>query len=329
MAKGPSFTRFVKEDIIRNKAQDEVQYTRARKRAMLGAFVRLNGSVEEDENGKYLLIRTENPKIARFFYNILIELYDLEPSFSYETLVQFKRRRYYTIEVKEKVSYIVEDLASEPFGSAIDRKLVYSDDTAAGYAAGAFLAKGSVNSPISSNYHLEISTKDEVLASKLCRLIEKFRHANFTPRVSKRREQYIVYLKRSDQIGEFLIFIGATAASLEFEKIRIDRDMTNAARRMALCDAANYNKTLTSAQKQIDDINLIKSKTGLNQFENPKIKPLCELRLANEDMSMSELAAALSEQLNLNPPVTKSNIAHLFRQIRKVANNYRKDKTDD
>ncbi len=324
-----SFSRYVKEDIVRSKSEGEVQYTDARKRAMLSAFVRLNGTISVGTEGTRLLLRSENAKVVRFFYNLVKELYDIDASFSYQKQMRFNKKTYYTIIIEAKADEILDDLKVSLLGGAIDRKIVYSDDTAAGYAAGAFLATGSVNSPLSSNYHLEISTEDEVLANKLCKLIERFRHANFTPRVIKRRERYVVYLKRSDHIGEFLIFIGATAASLEFEKIRIDRDMQSAANRLALCDEANYQKTLKSSEQQIADIKLVSQVHGLNHFENPKMKPLCELRLANEDMSMNELAIALSEQLNLDPPITKSNIAHLFRQLNKLATSYRKgDKYD-
>jgi DNA-binding transcriptional regulator WhiA len=36
-----------------------------------------------------------------------------------------------------------------------------------------------------------------------------------------------MYLKKSDQIADFLILMGATASSLEFENIRIDREFAN------------------------------------------------------------------------------------------------------
>ena len=62
--------------------------------------------------------------------------------------------------------------------------------------------------------------------------------------MSQRRDKYIVYLKRSDQISAFLVFVGAANASLEFENIRMDRDMQNTTNRMFICDEANYKKTV-------------------------------------------------------------------------------------
>lgn len=318
-----SFTIAVKEDIVRPKEVGEIMLAPARKKALLSAFVRMNGSLSIANRKSRLLLHTDNAKIAKYIYSLLREFYQIEPSFSYQKSMHFKKKTRYIIVIEEAIDKILDDLGISFPGGAIERKIVYSDDTASGYVTGAFLARGSVNSPQSGNYHLEISTKDELLAQKLCRLIEKFRHANFTPKIIKRRDYSVVYLKKSDQIGEFLIFIGATEASLRYENVRIDRDLQNASQRMALCDEHNYQRTLSSAQNQLEDIKLIRDRLGLNHFENPKMKLLCELRLANEDLNMQELADQLTIRLASEHPITKSNVAHLFRSLHRLADDYR------
>ncbi|MCH3977177.1 MAG: DNA-binding protein WhiA [Bacilli bacterium] len=319
-----SFTMMVKEDIVRPKEEGETKYAVARKKAILSAFMRMNGSLSIAARQTRLLLRTENAKVAKYIYSLIKEFYGIDPSFHYQKNMHFKKNTYYIISIDERVDFILDDLSISFLGGAIDRKIVYSDDTASGYATGAFLARGSVNSPKSGNYHLEIATKDEVLAGKLCRLIERFHHANFTPKVIQRRDYHVVYLKKSDQIGEFLIFIGATSSSLQYENVRIDRDMQNASQRMALCDEHNYQRTLSSAQNQIADIKLIEQKIGFNHFDNPKLRLLCELRLNYEDANMQELADRMTEKLASERPISKSNVAHLFRSLNKIAENYRR-----
>lgn len=324
MAANVSFATIVKEDIVQNHQQVINAYAPARLKALLAAFIRLNGTLSLSRGEERLLLKTDNAKIARFMYHIVKQIYQVIPSFSYLKNMKFNKKTFYVVIIESKVDFILTDLAISFFGGAIDRRIVYSDDTAAGYATGAFLAKGSVNSPLTSNYHLEIATKDEVLAKKLRVLIERFKRANFTPKLVKRRDNYVVYLKKSDQIGEFLIFVGATAASLQFEEKRIDRDLQNASQRLALCDAHNYQRTLKSADQQLADINLIKEKVGFDLFDNPKVKALCEIRLQHEDYTLQELADELTEVLGSPTPISKSNIAHLFRTINKAANSYRR-----
>ena len=117
------------------------------------------------------------------------------------------------------------------------------------------------------------------MAQRLSRLIERFDRANFTPKVQKRRNKYIVYLKKSDQIGEFLIFIGAINSSLYFENIRIERDMQNVVNRMFVCDEANYAKTLKSSKEQIENIKIVQKYYGAKPEDNEKLAALMELRL--------------------------------------------------
>ncbi|MGI5881398.1 MAG: DNA-binding protein WhiA [Syntrophomonadaceae bacterium] len=321
MKTGLSFTAVVKEDIARFDHQPEI-LSLPHKKALLSAFTRFNGEKVEENGQKILVLRSENAKVARYIYRLFQEIFAVKPTLSYEKNTRFNKRTAYFVRITAKVEKILAQLKINYNSGTIDRSIVYSDDTASGYASGAFLASGTVNSPESSNYHLEIACHELVQAEKLARLMEKFRHANFTPKVIPRRNKYVVYLKKSDQIGEFLIFIGATSASLRFEETRIDRDTRNAMNRIHLCDAHNYRKTVVTAQRQIASIRLLEKTVGLENLTNEKMTTLAYLRLQHEDANYQELALLLSEEMGLEPPVSKSNIAHLFREMDKLALRY-------
>lgn len=310
-----TFTQYVKEDI----ATANAPYALVRKKALLAGFFRFGGYFAKRNNENLLFAETNNAKVAKYIFNLVKEIYDADVSFSYLTNQRFNKSTRFVIVVRSKIREIIEDLSLSFMDGTIPRKVVYSDDTAAGYATGAFLASGSVTSPKSTNYHLEITTSNETLAKRFAKLIERFDKANFTPKIQKRRDKYCVYLKKSNQIGEFLIFIGAVNSSLLFENIRIERDMQNSLNRVLLCDKANYAKTVKSSQKQIENIKIVKKYYGDKPEDNEKLAALMELRLEREDATMSELAELLSERLNLDPPVTKSNINHLFIKIRQLA----------
>jgi DNA-binding transcriptional regulator WhiA len=60
---------------------------------------------------------------------------------------------------------------------------------------------------------------------------------------------------------------------------------------------------------------------GLDSLPNIKMQLLASLRLKNDGLSMIELANILSKKLK--QPVSKSNINHLFRSIKKLATQVR------
>lgn len=63
-----------------------------------------------------------------------------------------------------------------------------------------FLASGSINSPKSSNYHLEMSSQEKDLALSVQKLMQRF----YLPaKVIERKSLYVVYIKAGDKIADF------------------------------------------------------------------------------------------------------------------------------
>lgn len=313
-----SFTQQVKEEIVTKPFVDE------RLRSILASFIKVNGVLSFSSSQSSIILQTENAHIAKFIYKILQKLYGVNARFSYERTMKFEKKNIYKILVEEKVDEIIDDLDISFLDGKISKKIVSNDETIGGYLSGAFLASGSVNSPQSSNYHLEISLFEENYAKWFTKLISHYKYGSFSAKIIKRRNQYVVYLKRSDQIADFLILLGATDASLQFENIRLDRDFSNIGNRLQICDTANFNKTMDASKKQIDDIAIIDSKLGIKNIANQKVRLLCEIRLNHEEATMAELAKLLEEETQ--SPVSKSNINHLFRSLHEMASRYKGEK---
>ena len=191
--------------------------------------------------------------------------------------------------------------------------MVYDDDTIAGYLAGVFLSTGSVNSPETSNYHLEMSFNNENYARWLLHLFPKYSHTNIDPRLIKRREKYVVYIKKSDQIADFLLLIGAVTACMDFENVRIDRDFVNNANRLTNLDTANMSKTVKSGKRQQEEIKYLINKYGLENLGNQKVQLVIKYRLEMMSAPLEEIASLVS--MDLNTHVSKSNINHIFRKL--------------
>lgn len=309
-----SFTQKVKEEICSLPFSDE------HLRAVLAAFIKVNGSLSFSGDSSQIVIRTENAKIAKFIYHAVERVYGITSRFSYSKTMNFKKRLSYSVLIDEG-DYLVGDLEISFLDGKISKNIVCNDDMISGYVAGAFLAAGSVNSPKKSNYHLEVALNDENYAKWFAKLLNKYKATDFEPKIVKRRQKYVVYLKKSQQIVDFISMIGATNTTLEFENIRIDRDFSSIGNRLQNLDAANYTKITDASQRQIKDIKIIDEALGINHVQNKKQAALMRIRLEHDDCSLQELAELLSEEIGES--VSRSNINHLFRAIHHMAERYK------
>ena len=133
------------------------------------------------------------------------------------------------------------------------------------YLRGAFIANGSINDPYSKGgYHFEISTLDEEFALYLKKLINEY---DLKAKVSKRRNTFIVYLKKGESIGDFLRIINSMDGLMQFEDCRTSKDMINNTNRVDNCDLANEMKRSALAQKQINAINILTSKDLIESLD--------------------------------------------------------------
>lgn len=247
---------------------------------------------------------------------MLNDIYKSDARLIYETKTNLGKNRIYRIEIQEASETILEDLDISFLEGKISKNIVRNDDTISGYLAGAFLASGSVNSPSTSNYHLEIALNSENYAKWLSKLFSKYHNSDIEPKITKRREQFVIYFKKSDQISNFLIMIGAVTSCLEFEEARMNRDLVNSANRLTNMDTANMKKIYETGLRQVEEIKVIDKALGIENITNAKVRLLCSLRLENESASLADLADLMSERLGKD--ITKSNINHLFRSIHEM-----------
>lgn len=306
-----SFAQSVKEEIVSR------EYSKERLLAILSSFTRGNGSLVIKNKKEQIVLKIENSKIAKFIYNSIVKIFDKKPSISYLRKTNLNKNTCYllTIEDSRFLSNLKIDFLNDSISSSFSR----NEDVIGGYLAGAFLANGSVNSPRSSNYHLEITFTSLSLAKAFINLIHKNKNTNFVVKIIKRRDRYIVYIKRSDQIVDYLILIGATDACLYFENVRVDRDFDNNLNRCNNIDTANYQKIIKTSNKDISIINKLIKKKGLANLGSEKVINLASLRIKYPEDSLASLSTRLSKELGI--VISKSNINHILRALREEGKN--------
>ena len=313
-----SFTNEIKNEITANINLDTEM-----KRSLLAAFIRVNGTIKFKNKNEYLILRTENAKVAKFIYSLIKDLYeDVVVSFSFRKTMKFYKATEYLVNIINGGTTIFSSLDINLLESKINQELINKEDKIRGFLMGLFLACGSCNSPKTSNYHFEFYVSDENLAKNILKIINKIKSSQFDFKLTKRRNNFVIYLKKSDQISGFLAFLDASICCIKFEDVRVSRDYSNINNRLIICDQYNYKKSIDKANVQIEQIKLIDKHLGIDNIINEKVQLLCKLRLKDPEASYADLSSMMSEELNI--PVSKSNIGHLFRKIENMAKLYEK-----
>lgn len=313
-----SFTNEIKNEITANINLDTEM-----KRSLLATFIRVNGTIKFKNKNEYLILRTENAKVAKFIYSLIKDLYeDVVVSFSFRKTMKFYKATEYLVNIINGGTTIFSSLDINLLESKINQELINKEDKIRGFLMGLFLACGSCNSPKTSNYHFEFYVSDENLAKNILKIINKIKSSQFDFKLTKRRNNFVIYLKKSDQISNFLAFLDASTCCIKFEDVRVSRDYSNINNRLIICDQYNYKKSIDKANVQIEQIKLIDKHLGIDNIINEKVQLLCKLRLKDPEASYADLSSMMSEELNI--PVSKSNIGHLFRKIENMAKLYEK-----
>lgn len=300
-----SFSRVVKEEVVFN------DFNTCCSKSILSAVIKNNGSLSLSQQGLSLSIRTENAKIASKIHKILKELYDPQISFLVSRKMKLKKNNVYILKVT-KAREILEDLSLMSglgFQEIPDSLILKKNCCKRAYLAGVFLSCGSVNNPDTSNYHLEFSLNDEGYSAFIKKLMNKY---DLGAKQITRRNKKIVYVKSSEKIGDFLRAIGASNSVMHFETTRIDRNMSNIVNRWNNCDIANEIKTLSTANKQISDIETVKMFLGLDYLDD-KTKKVALLRLENNDVSLLELSELYYKKYN--ETMSKAGIHRRLKKI--------------
>ncbi|KRO16733.1 DNA-binding protein WhiA [Lacticaseibacillus saniviri] len=289
-------------------------------RAELSALIRMNGSLAIQSHQFVLNVQTENPAIARRIYALIRQIYHHEANLIVRRKMKLKKNNQYVVRLSQGVNEMLEDLqildATYSIQTAVAQNVLDEPQRMRSYLRGAFLAGGSVNNPETSRYHLEIYS---LYSDHNQDILTMMNHFGLNARTVERRSGYIVYLKEAEKIADFLQVIGATNAMLKFEDVRIVRDMRNSVNRLVNCETANMNKTIDAAQRQIENINFLKTRVGLDKLP-AKLQEIAVLRLAHPDVSLKELGDMVP-----SGAISKSGINHRLRKLNELAEKYQKD----
>ncbi|MBQ2626442.1 MAG: DNA-binding protein WhiA [Eubacterium sp.] len=252
------------------------------------------------------VFRTENREIAEKYCLLLKKLFGLQDTEPQEDKNKRGRKSWCVgVSDPESVSRICETM---------EHAIVRKDCCRRAFLRGAFLVAGSISDP-NRSYHCEIVCDDEESAALLETVLNDLHlHA----RVSRRKTHFIVYVKESSEIADVIGLMGARVALMDYENIRILKEMRENVNRKVNCETANINKTVSAAVRQIEDIRLIEKTIGFRGL--PKgLDEIAQIRLQYPEATLQELGQMM------NPQVGKSGVNHRLRKLGKVAEAIRGD----
>lgn len=290
----------------------------------LAAVVRISGSVRvSDGNILHIRIGTENAPFARKLFSLIKNLYHVYPQVTIRKSKKLKKHVLYILDITS-----LSDLDSimgkmgMGFNTHENREMTgyasYADNIShkeccrKAYVRGAFLAAGSISDP-EKTYHLEITIHNQILAEELSCVINGF---GLKSKIVTRKGNYVVYIKEGEDIVDFLNIVGAHAALMELENIRILKEMRNNVNRAVNCETANLQKTVNASIRQVENIKYIKEKIGFDHLPE-NLREIAEVRLEYSEANLKELGEMLS------PPLGKSGVNHRLRKLDEIAEDLR------
>ena len=308
-----SFSEYIKNELCELE-EEKVN----NKLAILASFIKLSGNLVI-RNGKLEIeLRTENPNIAKYITKLCVEVLKTEPKFTYHRNMRLNKNPYYILSINKEPLVVLKKLEimdeEGRMNSAPSLTFVKNREFLRCYLRGAFLANGSINDPYSKGgYHFEISTLDEEFALYLRKLINEY---NLKSKVSKRRNSFIVYLKKGESIGDFLRIINSMDGLMQFEDCRFAKDMLNNNNRVDNCDLANEIKRNALDQIQIAAFQILIEKDLVEGLDY-KTRAIINYRLDNPEWALSDIANAYNEDNNDN--ISKSSVRTILMKVMQLA----------
>ena len=289
--------------------------------AEIAGFLRGAGSLRLAGGGRFRIVcPTDNPAIARHYKKLIKTYFRVDVGIEIEEGKALRRGHIYylTIDpdmksesilretgillVKEGSNYISDGIYQDIVKKKCDRRA---------YLRGTFMACGSGSDPGKEN-HLDFTVEHEQLASDIRKLIGTFE--DLEGKITRRKEKYVVYMKRSEYISDMLALIGADSSVLAVETTRITKDVRNKAQRLMNCDGANTDRTVSAAGNQLAAIQKLKDADMLSSLSE-KLAEVAELRLEHPDASLAELGEMM------DPPLKKAGVNGRLQRIIEAARN--------
>ncbi|TMB93905.1 MAG: DNA-binding protein WhiA [Chloroflexi bacterium] len=226
--------------------------------------------------------------------------------------------KYQAVKTKKRMAFFIElalPAGLEPaFTQAAARVVPDATCDRKAMLRGLFLGCGSVNTP-SSRYHLEFVAPSETWATAIGGVAES---AGAKVGVMERGGQHVVYVKEGDGIVRLLSWMGASRAVMEFESVRVVREVSGEVNRRLNFETANIGKTIGSGLRQAAAIERLETIGKLDALP-PALREMAHWRSANPELNLGELAKRMK--------LSKSAVNHRLRRLQEISDHMKPEQS--
>ena len=244
--------------------------------------------------------------LPKLFKKAFMMYFDIQPAPDAAGKLNFQ------ITDPDKIGDIMEWYGFDPADTLsmhINLAVIEEECCKAAFLRGAFLAGGSVTDP-SKGYHMELNTTHQSVAREGYSLIQEA--LGFAPKSAPRGGGQVLYFKQSDQICDYLTYLGAPVAAMGIMEAKLEKELNNNVNRRCNCDDANISKVVEAAQEQLNAIRVLRERVLFEELPE-KLKQAAVAREKHPEASLTELSAMM------NPPITKPAMNHRLKKLVQLA----------
>ena len=308
-----SYSLEVKNEILDNLSEDSCC-----KLSFLSAVLK-SSEYNITNQGFSVEVSTKLKRLLEVASDIIESLYGIKPRLISDEDIFNQNERYKLIIEGDYVKPMLIDCGIAKiedgcfdFVDGVDGELIIDECCKKSYIKGLLLSCGSVSgigetTNRSIDYHLEWVMTNEQTAFDLLEMLAYF---NIFGRKITRKNMFVVYLQKFEQISDLLVVVDAPNAMLSLNEEFAMRTIKNSVNRINNCESANQNKTIDASLLQLRAINTIMDTIGLEAL-GEDLENICMLRLANEDESLQGLAKLSG--------MTRSALNYRLNKIIKIA----------
>lgn len=292
---GTSFSDAVRTEVCQLRAKSP-----SRRYFLAGL---LCSQASADQNDMPLKIRLRCDDIGRIEGFFSDEGYEV----SYENQIISLIRR-----GEARETTLLEDLTCACLSASLPEEATADEDGTHRFARyfmrGLFLGCGYISDP-QKTYRAEFHVSNGVCALLTVELLGILGiNASLTSRDSYAQ----IYFKAGDSVSDFLGYIGAVKAVLEFENIRASKEVNRQVSRTVNCDESNSRRQSEAGASRNEQIRKL-LRSDMAKRLTPELKAAAEATLANPGSSIAELGALM------DPPISKSGMNHRISKLLELA----------
>ena len=291
---GESFSSSVGAEVCQLKAKSPSR------RYFLAGLLCSQAAADQKDMPRKIRLHTDNPGRLESFF----EEEGYKTSFENQTL-SFSRRD------PDGNTTLLEDMTLALLSGTMPEEASDDDGThrfERYFMRGIFLGCGYISDPVKT-YRAEFHVAN---ASCAILTVQVLHVLGINASLTSRDNYAQIYFKAGDSVSDFLGYIGAVKAVLEFENVRAAKEVNGQVSRTFNCDVGNSKRQSDAGAARNEQIEKL-MKSDLAKCLTPELRAAAIANLENPGLSIAELGALM------DPPISKSGMNHRLSKLLELA----------